>query len=115
MLPSPYPAPRLLHSGLYYSWGSPRHGWVDNEIPQCIQQVRKLISKLVSNYCDKDPGDEIHPDEMVWDEPPADPQPSTSSHDAKGGDMNLTGNVRIDHIVALAWTASGSRRVCQFN
>ena len=114
-MPSPHLAPHLLRLGLYYSWASPRHGWVDSEIPQCIHQARKLISKLVSNYRDTDPGDEIIPDEMVWEELPVDPRPSTSSNDAEGQDTRVTGNVRIDQIVALAWTASGSRRVRQFN
>ena len=100
-----------LPLGQYYSWASPRHGWVDNEIPQCIHQVRKLISKFVSDYGDKDPGDESHLDEMLCDGLSADPQPSASSHAAKEEDAKVTENIRINHTVVLAWTASGSRRV----
>ncbi|KAF9645624.1 hypothetical protein BDM02DRAFT_492370 [Thelephora ganbajun] len=99
-----------IAEGMYYSWASPRHGWVDNEIPQCIHQVRKLISKFVGDYGNKDSGDESHLDEMIYEELPADPQPSTSTHNAKKQDKEVAENIRINHIVALAWTASGSRR-----
>jgi len=105
----------LIHSGLYYSWASPRHGWVDNEIPQCIHQVRKLISRLVSNYGDKDPGDGSFLAETLNDELPIDPQPSTSSHDSKGEDATAGEKIITNHVVALAWTASGSRRVSRLD
>jgi len=84
---------------------------VDNEIPECISQVRKLISKFVSDYGDKDPGEESHLDGMLCEGLSADPQPSTSSHGAKEEDEKITEGIRINHIIALAWTASGSRRV----
>jgi hypothetical protein len=110
---SPYLTPHLLHLGPYYSWASPHHGWVDNEIPQCIHQARKLISKFVSNYSDRDPGDESHLEEMICEGLPTDPGPSTSLHETKKEDEKVTESVRITHIIALAWTASGSKRVCE--
>jgi len=84
---------------------------VDKEIPQCISQVRKLISKFVSDYGDKDPGEESHLGGMLCEGLSTDPQPSTSSHATKEEDEKITENVRINHIIALAWTASGSKRV----
>ena len=72
--------------------------------------MRKLISKFVSDYGDKDPGDETHLDEMLCEGLSADPLPSTSSHAAEE-DEKIAEDIRINHIVVLAWTASGSRRV----
>lgn len=102
---------RRLHLGPYYSWLSPRHGWNDSEIPQCIHQARKHISKFVGGYCDKDPGDENNIDGALCEELSAGPRPSTSSHGTKEEGEKATENIRINHVVALAWTASGSRRV----
>jgi len=48
---------------------------------------------------------------MLYDGPPANPEPSTSSHDAKEEGEKVTENFRINHIVALTWATSGSRRV----
>lgn len=99
---------RVLCLGPYYSWESPRHGWVDSEIPRCIHQAQKLISKLVSNYGEKEPGDEHGVYETLREEKPG---PSTSSEGMIKKDDQAAENVRINHVVALAWTASGSKRV----
>lgn len=48
---------------------------------------------------------------MICDELLAVPFPSTSSHDQGKGDDEVSGGVRISHVVVLAWTASGMKRV----
>ena len=50
---------------------------------------------------------------MFCEELSADLQPSTSSHNVKRDDEKIAENIQIDHIVALAWTAPGSRKVRQ--
>ncbi|KAF9785403.1 hypothetical protein BJ322DRAFT_827862 [Thelephora terrestris] len=96
--------------GPYYSWRSPAGGLADSEVPQCIHQARKLIYRAVTNYGDKDPGDEIDLDEMMGDEPPADPLPSSSSYNPSKDDNEIAWKNGINNFVILAWTASGTKK-----
>ena len=96
-----------FHLGPYYSWASPRHGWIDDEIPKCVDEARRMISKSVKNYCEKDPGGkhDLEDDGKAG--------PSVSS-DGTGEEEGRTAeDIRINHFVALAWTGSGSKRVCR--
>ena len=104
---------RLLYLGPYYSWESPRQGWIEKEVPSCVHQTRKLISESVSKYGNRDPGDESNLDETPYEEPTAsDSLPSTStSPDGKQGEDEAAESVPINHVVALAWASSGSKRV----
>jgi hypothetical protein len=101
----------LLRLGPYYSWRSPAGGLADNEVPQCIHQARKLIYRSVTNYGDKDPGAEFDLDEMMCDELPVDPLPSSSSYNPSKDDNEIAWKNGINSFVVLAWTTSGTKKV----
>ena len=101
----------IPNSGPYYSWSSPRHGWVDDEIPKCIDRARKLISRFVNHYGEKDPREDLDLSEAPWDELLGDPIPSTSPRSAREGGDKAVEMILVNHVVTLGWTTSGSRKV----
>ena len=100
--------PGFSNLGPYYTWASPRHGWVDKEIPQCIDQARDLVSQFSRKYGDGDP---VEPHHRLIDEVYDEPSPPLSPSGERDENEGPGENIVINHVVALAWTASGSKRV----
>lgn len=86
---------------------------MDEETPGCILEARKLISQFVRSYGEKGARDERDFDRVPSQETPEKPAASASSQ-AVGREVGeVAEDIRINHVVVLAWTGSGSKRVCR--
>ena len=84
-------------------------------MPGCICEARKLISQFVRDYGEEDARDEDNVDGVPSKEMAEKSAASTSLEAMGGSGDELAENIRINHVVVLAWTGSGSKRVCRMS